>query len=320
MGWAEDGSRGEPSEVTVDSAGGPVGGCQVWGVLNLTPDSFSDGGLYMNYEVAVGHARDMLVQGAHVIDVGGESTRPRGKTYGQGASPVAAEEEAERVVPVIRTLTEELGAHVSVDTQKPEVAEQAISAGARIVNDVSGGASRELLNVVARTEVELVLMHNRGRGEITPQNTSYGNVVRDVTQELMNAVDRALEAGVARKRIWVDPGIGFAKTAQQSLMLLAHLEELVALGHRVLVGPSRKSFVAEVAPKGDSTRPPPAERQGGTAAAVTAAVLGGAHAVRVHDVAAMRQAVLVAEAIAASRRTGTPAKGNGPALHNGGGA
>jgi dihydropteroate synthase len=273
----------------------------IWGVLNVTPDSFSDGGRYLDVGAAVEHARHMCAEGADVIDVGGESTRPPGATYGEGARPVPADEERERVVPVIERLVTELGARVSIDTVKAEVARAAVAAGARIVNDVSCGRSEALLRAASEAGAELVLMHNRGRGEVDAAHTGYDHTFRDVVRELMAAVDRAVALGMPRDRVWIDPGLGFAKTAEQSVALLGRVQDLRATGCRVLVGPSRKSFIARVAPLADGSEPPPEDRVGGTAAAVAAAVLGGADAVRVHDVAVMRQAVRVAEAIRKSR-------------------
>lgn len=270
--------------------------CQIWGVLNATPDSFSDGGRFLMAGPALRHAEQLAREGAHVIDVGGESSRPAGRVYGDGAGTVSVDAELERVIPIVAAIRAQLGVLVSVDTVKSEVARQAIQAGATIVNDVSCGASPALLQVVAQAGVDLVLMHTRGRGELSPENVAYVNVVYEVTAELMLAVERAVAAGVQRRRIWIDPGIGFAKTAGQSLALLGGIETLVATGHRVLVGPSRKSFIAAIAPNHGGDAPTPVAREGGTAAAVTLAVLGGAHAVRVHDVASMRQAVLIAEA------------------------
>lgn len=274
--------------------------CGIWGVLNATPDSFSDGGRFMPRAAGLAHAKRLLGEGATVIDVGGESSRPSGRTYGSGAASVAVDEEMARVIPIVEGLITELSATVSIDTVKAEVARRAIEVGASIVNDVSCGRSTELLDVVAKSGVELVLMHTRGRGEVDAENTRYGNVVVDVVAELMAAVHRAVERGVAREKVWIDPGIGFAKTAEQSLVLLAATASLVATGQRVLVGPSRKSFIASLAPDHSGKFPEPAAREGGTAAAVTLAVLGGAHAVRVHDVAPMRQAVSLAEQARAS--------------------
>lgn len=275
--------------------------CQVWGVLNVTPDSFSDGGEALRPEAAFAKAARLLDEGADVIDVGGASSRPAGATYGAGAPTVTVAEELARVKPVIARIARELGAGVSIsiDTTHAEVAEAALSAGAAIVNDVSGGASSELLQLVAARGAELVLMHTRGDGRVAGVNLEYRDVVADVAAELRSAVERAVAHGVARERIWIDPGIGFAKNAAQSLSLLAALPRLRALGQRVLVGPSRKSFIAEVEKARGGTASPPGERLGGTAAAVSAAVLHGADAVRVHDVREMRQVVSVCEALLA---------------------
>lgn len=272
-------------------------GCQVWGVLNVTPDSFSDAGEAFAPDAAFDKARRLLAEGADVIDVGGASSRPPGSAYGGGAAAVSVQEELRRVVPVVERLVRELGARVSIDTAKPEVAEAALAKGARVVNDVSNGTSAELMRVAARHQAELVLMHTRGDGCVSGANVAYADVVEEVCAELRAAVARATEQGVAAERVWIDPGIGFAKTAAQSVGLLAELPRLVALGHRVLVGPSRKSFIAEIEKQAEREPSPPGERLGGTAAAVSAAVLYGAHAVRVHDVRAMRQAVLVSLAV-----------------------
>jgi dihydropteroate synthase len=275
--------------------------CEVWGVLNVTPDSFSDGGAYLRFDDAVRHGRRMLAEGADVIDVGGASSRPRGTAYGAGAEPVSPAEECARVVTVVEALARELRAKVSIDTTAAEVACAAIAAGATVVNDVSCGRHPALLRVVADTDAQYVLMHTRGRGEVQPPNTSYGDLVREVRDEILAGVERALRAGVRRDRIWIDPGIGFAKTAEQSLRLLAHMDAFVALGFPVLVGPSRKAFVAESAPRPDGTRPPPSERLGGTLAAVTVAVQAGAAAIRAHDVAATVQATQLALALREAR-------------------
>jgi dihydropteroate synthase len=272
--------------------------CQLWGVVNVTPDSFSDGGKFSTPELAIVQARRLQADGADVIDVGGASSRPRGKLYGAGAPPVSAEDERERVLPVVAALAG-AGGRVSIDTTKPEVARAAIAAGASIVNDVSCGASLALLDVAAELNVEYVLMHTRGGGEVEPPNTVYGDVVDDVRDELLEAVARAEGRGITRNKLWIDPGIGFAKTAEQSAALLAAASVLVATGLRVLYGPSRKGFIAELAPLASGERPGPGEREAGTLAAVTALVLQGVAAVRVHDVAAARQAVLIAEAVAA---------------------
>jgi len=267
-----------------------VVGCAVWGVLNVTPDSFSDGGLFLDRAAALARAEEMRRAGADVIDVGGESTRPAGKAYGEGYAPVGEAEEIRRTEPVVAALAA-AGITVSIDTTKADVARRAARAGALYLNDVSMGASRALLEVAAEEGLTLVLMHNRGRGEVAGAQIAYDDVVTDVLRELSLAATRAMDVGVPRARVWIDPGIGFAKTAAQSAALLARTSELVASGFPVLVGPSRKSFIAELAPRPDGTRPPPDDRLFGTAAAISAAVMGGAAAVRVHDVAEMRQVV-----------------------------
>jgi dihydropteroate synthase len=271
--------------------------CQIWGVLNITPDSFSDGGKYLATDAALAQARRLLAEGADVIDVGGASSRPRGRVYGLGADVVSPAQEIERVLPVIELLRQELGARISIDTRRPEVARAAIDAGAVAINDVSCAASAELLELAAERGVEYVLMHTRGTGEVEPPNTSYRDVVTEVITELLSAVDRAARHGIARHKLWIDPGLGFAKTAKQSAALLARTDELVATGLRVLCGPSRKGFIAELAPLPSGQHPAADAREPGTLAAVTAAVLLGASAVRVHDVASSLQAVLLAEAM-----------------------
>lgn len=280
------------------NSGGRPAGCAIWGVLNVTPDSFSDGGRFDSFERAIAHGAAMVRAGAHVIDVGGESTRPRGKTYGAGFESVGVDEEVRRTVPVVEALVERFpGVEISIDTTKPEVAKRALLAGAHYVNDVGGGRDVRLLEVAAEADARLVLMHNRKRGEVDSKNTRYEDLVGDVLRELMGPVERARGLGIPQARIWLDPGIGFAKTAAQSAELLAATTRFVATGYPVLVGPSRKSFIAELAPNADGQRPDPEARLFGTASAVTAAVLGGAQAVRVHDVAEMHQAVGVALAI-----------------------
>ncbi|MGF1465668.1 MAG: dihydropteroate synthase [Sandaracinaceae bacterium] len=268
----------------------------MWGVLNVTPDSFSDGGRYLDPAPAVDHAERMLAEGASVIDIGGESSRPAGRTYGEGAVRVSAEEELCRVIPVLRELRRRTPAPISVDTVKGAVARAALAEGASIINDISGGSDPTLLRAVAEANADLVLMHNRGQGEVTAANTAYGDVVEDVARELAAAAARAIDAGVDGARLLLDPGIGFAKTAEQSLRLLGALDRFVGMGRRVLVGASRKSFIASVVPGPDGGPPAPQERLGGSLAAVVRAAVAGCHAVRVHDVYPSVQAVRVAEA------------------------
>ena len=262
--------------------------------MNVTPDSFSDGGRFFDPKSAIQHGLRLLQEGADVLDIGGESTRPAGTDYGTGAERVEPDEEIRRVLPVVRGLVQ-AGAVVSLDTVKPAVADACLDAGARILNDVSGAPSDGLLAAAARHDAELVIMHSRGGGEVSAPNTTYQNLVSDVRAELMVNVARAKSAGVSR--VWIDPGIGFAKTAAQSAELLRQTGALVETGCPVLVGPSRKSFIGRLCPDPDGSMPPPQARIGGTAASVVFAVLAGVKAIRVHDVRAMRQTVRLTEVL-----------------------
>jgi dihydropteroate synthase len=208
---------------------------------------------------------------------------------------VSVGDELERVLPVVRELVGS-GVCVSVDTTKSEVARAVLDAGASVINDVSGRADPALLRHVAASGASIVLMHNRGRGEVAPPNTDYDDVVEEVLGELAAAVDRALDAGIGRERIWIDPGLGFAKTPAQSLRLLGALDRLVDTGLPVLVGPSRKAFLGAVAPDRAGVVPGPGDREGGTAGAVALAAFLGARAVRVHEARSTRQAFLVGRA------------------------
>lgn len=286
-GHANQGSDPSPALIS------PAPACSIWGVLNVTPDSFSDGGAYLDPARAVSHAQHLVRLGADVVDVGGESSRPAGKTYGAGFEHVTVEEELRRVLPVVQALVLG-GIRVSVDTVKAEVAREALRCGAHIINDVSCGRSEALLEVVASSSAELVLMHTRGQGECHGDNVCYSDVVSEVRDELLAALAKAERYGVGRERIWLDPGLGFAKTSLQSFAVLNRVETLLATGQRVLVGASRKSFVGEVAKSPSGEVLPPGRRLGATAAAVTLAALQGAHGVRVHDVEEMYQAVRVA--------------------------
>lgn len=258
------------------------------GVVNATPDSFSDGGRYVEADAAIAQGRRLSAEGADVIDVGGESTRP-------GARAVPAAEEAARVVPVVEALAREVT--VSVDTYKAEVADRALAAGAEIVNDVSGGAlDSDLLSVVARRGAVVILGHLRGSPADMQAEAAYDDVVAEVQAELRARIARAEEAGVPRGRILVDPGLGFAKTGAHNVTLIARLRELGALGCGIVIGASRKSFLGQLTGRGVEAR------EYATAAAHTAAILNGAGVVRVHDVAAQRDAVRVADAIAKEAR------------------
>src|SRR5262249_21536312 len=257
------------------------------GILNLTPDSFAEPGRHHDLASAVDAALRMEADGADILDVGGESTRP-------GAEPVAADEELSRVLPVLRALHGRMQIPLSVDTYKPRVARAAIEGGAAIVNDVSGlRYEPDLAGVVADAGAALVLTHTRGRPQTMAAEAVYTDVGREVSAELAASIAAARAGGVALDRIIVDPGIGFAKRPSHSYGVLARVAELAAvLGRPVLVGASRKSFLREAS----SDRPAP-ERDWGTAAAVAAAVLAGAHIVRVHAVAEMVQVVRVADEI-----------------------
>ena len=263
------------------------------GVLNCTPDSFSDGGVFGNEAAAVSRAAAMIAAGAAVIDVGAESTRP-------GSTAVSARDQIARLGGVVRKIAA-TGALVSIDTTLPEVAEYALAEGAVIVNTVSLDPAAELGAVAARAGAALVLMHSRGamsamKGFSVYADDAYGDVVSDVGREWSEAAGRALAAGLPRASLVLDPGLGFAKNAQQSIAICARLDALCALGFPVLVGPSRKSFLARIAaPEGPIA--PPDERLGGTIAAVLACVAKGAAIARVHDVAAVAQAIAVDEAI-----------------------
>lgn len=257
------------------------------GILNVTPDSFSDGGRLVDPGAAITALERMVADGADIIDIGGESTRP-------GAPAVPADEEWRRVEPVLAAVGRTSAVPISIDTYKAEVAARAIDLGCEIVNDVSGLQYEPALGpVIARTRAAVVLMHNRGRSADMYAEARYDDVVTDVARELGGAVERATAAGIARDTVILDPGLGFAKRADDTVELLARLDELHALGFPILSGPSRKSFLTRLI--GEA---PPAGRVWGTAAAVTASVLAGAHIVRVHDVREMAQIVRVADAIA----------------------
>jgi len=258
----------------------------VMGIVNVTPDSFADDGTRFDPDVAVADARQMVADGADLIDVGGESTRP-------GAAPLAVDEELRRVLPVLEGLRRAVNVPISIDTYKAAVAEQALDLGAVIVNDISALAyDPELAGLAARRRCGVILMHNRGRSLDMYGQAVYGDVAGDIVRELGARVDFAMAAGIDRHRIVIDPGLGFAKRAEHSLAALAHLSRLAALELPILSGPSRKSFLK--AALGDV---PPAGRVWGTAAAVAASVLAGADIVRVHDVAAMVQVARTADAI-----------------------
>ncbi|MEV4917884.1 dihydropteroate synthase [Streptomyces tirandamycinicus] len=268
--------------------------CAVMGVVNVTPDSFSDGGRWFDTTAAVKRGLDLVAEGADLVDVGGESTRP-------GASRVDEEEELRRVLPVVRGLAGE-GVTVSVDTMRASVAAQAVAAGATLVNDVSGGlADPQMVPAVAAAEVPFVVMHWRGFSEDMNSRAVYGDVVAEVVAELRERMDAVVAGGIAAERIVVDPGLGFAKRAGDDLALVAHLSELRALGRPLLVAASRKRFLGHVLAGGAPTPPPARERDAATAAVSAIAAHEGAWAVRVHEVRATADAVRVARAVEGAR-------------------
>ena len=254
----------------------------IMGVLNVTPDSFSDGGEFLDPDKAVEHACRMVADGADIIDIGGQSTRP-------GSDPVTQEEELRRVRPVLDRLAAKISAPISVDTFEPKVAEACLELGAVAINDVTGFRSPAMIEVAARHSTPVVLMHMRGTPKTMQHDISYRDVVRDLKAFFASRVVEVREKGV--QEIMIDPGIGFGKTAQHNLEILKRLSEFKDLGLPVLVGPSRKSFIGKI------TGDPPDGRVEGTLAAVSVAILNGASAVRVHDVKACKRAVQIVDAV-----------------------
>jgi dihydropteroate synthase len=270
------------------------GRCVVMGVLNVTPDSFSDGGCFADAASAIAHGLEMHAAGADYVDVGGESTRP-------GADRVDADEECRRVVPVIRELTA-AGVRTSVDTTRAEVAEAAISAGAALVNDVSGGlADKNMAELVAESGIPWVLMHWRGHSREMYAAARYGDVVTEVGAELTARVEDVVAAGVAPEQLVLDPGLGFAKRAEHNWALLAGLHRIVGIGLPVLVGASRKTFLGKLLAAPDGTVRPADQRDAATLATTVLAAQAGVWGVRVHDAAASVDAVRTVEAVRAAR-------------------
>lgn len=255
----------------------------IMGVVNVTPDSFSGGGRRVSTRSAVAQAERLIAQGADIIDVGGESTRP-------GSAPVSVETELERVIPVIESLTRRHPrVPISIDTSKPEVAEAALSAGAVIINDVTGLSDPAMVELAARTQVPVVIMHMKGAPRDMAKKARYSDVVKEVATWLEKRASELEKSGV--KKIILDPGIGFAKTASHNLALLNGLEKIVSLGYPVLIGASRKSFIGKILAK------PVDEREAGTLAVTAIAVMKGASIIRVHEAKTNRQAAKVAECV-----------------------
>jgi dihydropteroate synthase len=262
----------------------------VMGIVNVTPDSFSDGGLYLDPGRAVAHALVLVEQGADILDIGGESTRPRGSVYGEGARDVSAGEELKRILPVISALAAATDVPISVDTTKAEVAREALSAGAVLVNDVSGfRMDPDMPSVIAKADAATVLMHMRGTPQTTGLDTRYTDLFGEIHQDLQKSIEVGRDAGI--DHIIIDPGIGFGKDAAGNLRLLNGLEHFADLGCPILVGPSRKAFLGAVLGL------PAEDRLEGTIAACVVAAVRGARFVRVHDVLAVKRALQVADAI-----------------------
>lgn len=257
---------------------------RVMGILNVTPDSFSDGGRWASFEAAVAHAEQMSAEGADLIDLGGESSRP-------GAEPVSVEEELRRVLPVLEAILDCTSLAVSVDTAKPEVARRAIQAGAAVVNDIGGLRDPEMVRSVADSDAAVVLMHMAGTPQTMQIDPLYDDVVTEVRDWLARAVERAEAAGIARERIAVDPGLGFGKTHQHNLDLLRNLPAFATLGCPVLVGLSRKGFLGQI------TGRPRQERVTASVVGTLASAVRGARVLRVHDVGAMVDAVKMWDAL-----------------------
>jgi len=267
------------------------------GVLNLTPDSFSDGGRFLAPERAVERALELVEQGAELLDLGAESTRPGGGIYGEGARTVPAEEELSRLLPVLERLRTLVEVPISVDTRKAVVARAALAAGADLINDVSGLGDPEMAAVVRETECPIVLMHSRGDLASMQRDIAFENVVAEVRDELDATRRRAAASGVPLERILLDPGIGFGKTVEQNLCLLRGTRALTVLGAPLLVGASRKSFLGALTGAG------PADRLAGSLAAAAVAAHGGAAILRVHDVAETRQFLTVLQALETGEAT-----------------
>ena len=254
----------------------------IMGILNVTPDSFSDGGLFADIDTAVAHGKKMVLDGADLIDVGGESSRP-------GSAPLSEKEELNRILPVVTRLLDEVNVPISIDTYKPLVADACLKAGAHLINDITGLTNSEMRKVVAKYKVPVVLMHMKGTPKTMQQNPTYQDMLGEITAFFREQITKARKEGI--QHIIIDPGIGFGKTVEHNLQILKHLGVFKTLGCPVLVGPSRKSFIGVIT--GESVK----ERLDGTLAAVTVAIINGTNIVRVHDVKECKRAIQVVDAI-----------------------
>lgn len=257
----------------------------IMGILNVTPDSFSGDGIYQDVDKAVEIAERLVEDGADVIDIGGESTRP-------GAEPVTAEEEIKRTIPVIKKLSKRIDVPISIDTAKSEVARLALESGALIVNDITGlELDPEIIDVVREFNAKVVLMHIKGTPQTMQHSTNYGNLIQEIKEQLKIIIEKSIIGGIKKENIIIDPGIGFGKTLEHNLQILNRLSEFKEFKLPILIGPSRKSFIGKL------TGAEPDKRQFGTAASVAIAIKNGADIVRVHDVKEMKQVVIIADAI-----------------------
>ena len=255
------------------------------GIVNVTPDSFSDGGKYNSLPCAVNHAIELINDGVDILDIGGESTRPNADT-------VPLDVELKRTIPVIEAIREESDILISIDTTKAEVARQALDVGANIVNDISGLTFDPMMvNIISKYDAYVIIMHIKGEPKTMQKNPKYKNIMNEINSFLKKQVDVAIKGGIHKNKIILDPGIGFGKSVQDNFTLLGQLNKICDIGFPVLVGPSRKSFI------GDTLGLPPNEREEGTAAAVAAAILNGAKILRGHDVNAMRRVAIISEKI-----------------------
>jgi dihydropteroate synthase len=271
----------------LDFSAGPL----LMGILNVTPDSFSDGGDFFEKDKAVAAGLEMVQQGAAILDIGPESTRP-------GSKPVGSDEQIRRAVPVIEALAGKVGIPISIDTYDPTVARAAVQAGASILNDITALADERMARLASERKLPVILMHMQGTPQTMQLNPHYDDVVAEVKEYLAQRAAFAQSLGIPREHIFIDPGIGFGKTLEHNLLLLCHLEEFVQMGYRVLVGPSRKRFIGQL-----TGRENPKDRLFGTAAAVALAAAKGASILRVHDVAPMADVLKVASAVS---RAGKP--------------
>lgn len=256
----------------------------IMGILNATPDSFSDGGKFNTVETAVEQGRKLVKEGAHILDIGGESSRPF-------AEPVPEQQELDRVIPVIETLSKQINVPISIDTMKSNVAREALNAGASIINDISAfEKDPDMVNLAVQTGVPVVLMHMKGTPQTMQVNPSYDDLIIEITGYLASRAAFAMENGVSKNQIILDPGIGFGKTIEHNLILIKHLEKIAGLGFPILIGPSRKSFIQNILSRKEPSPigPDHVKTEYGTLAAVAVSLMNGAHIVRVHDVQSVK--------------------------------